>query len=322
MQTTLYINYRFQNEGAIYSYKLDIATDLDFLTKLLRLDNDDERMDIIIKTINSHGNVFLAAFVSVTSEPIEEGWDDLGADERYNEFTLLDAFIADPAEHIGGWNELIERQTAKDKTADENHMAWERATISTDAIALIRNLVNGPYMCATYQYGKGVVYKLDTACDMSISPTQVWDYTVKFKTCFELNSKRKHLSISTLLNLLEAWAIHEDFQWLVKKEGEKLEQHNLTIEAVYGLTDKFLHIRIGRCDRYGFEFASVTDVFTPMGVNVDIIAATPTGRDEDEAIENAVKSLIRHCSINKNKPWLVDALALANKEAKEKGLYK
>lgn len=67
---------------------------------------------------------------------------------------------------------------------------------------------------------------------------------------------------------------------------------------------------------------SATDVFTPMGVNVDILAAIPKDRDEDEAIENTVESLIRHCSINKNKPWLVDALALADKEVKEKGLYK
>ena len=163
---------------------------------------------------------------------------------------------------------------------------------------------------------------LDAACVISISPIQAWDYTVKFKTYFEFDSKRKHLSISTFLNLLEAWAIHEDFQWLVKKEGEKLKKHNLMIEAVYGLTDKLLHIRIGRRDRYGFEFASATDVFTPMGVNVDILAAIPKDRDEDEAIENAVESLIRHCSINKNKPWLVDALALADKEVKEKGLYK
>ena len=322
MQTTLYINYRFQNEGAIYSQKLDIASDLDFLTKLLRLDNDDSRTAIIIKMINSRRNVCFAAFDSLTSEPKEEGWDNLGDDAGCVDLTLLDAFIADPAEHIGDWNELIERQAAKDKTADENHMTWEKASISTDAIALIRTLVNGPYMCATYQQGKGVIYKLDAACDLSISPIQAWDYTVKFKTYFELDSKRKHLSISTLLTLLEAWAVHEDFQWLVKKEGEKLEKHNLAIEAVYGLTDKLLHIRIRRRDRYGFEFVSATDVFTPMGVNVDILAAIPKDRDEDEAIENAVESLIRHCSINKNKPWLVDALALAGKEAKEKGLYK
>ena len=322
MQTTLYINYKFQNEGAIYSQKLDIASDLDFLTKLLTLDSDDDRTVIIIKTINSYGNIFHVAFDSLTSEPKEEGWDNLEADARYDNFTLLDAFVADPAKHIGDWNELIERQAAKDKTADENHIAWGEASISTDAIALIRNIVNGPYMCATYQQGKGVIYKLDAACDISISPIQAWDYTVKFKTYFELNSKRKHLSISTLLTLLEAWAVHEDFQWLVRKEGEKLEKHNLAIEAVYGLTDKLLHIRIGRSDMYGFEFVPATDVFTPMGVNVDILAAIPKDRDEDEAIENAVKSLIRHCSINKNRPWLVDALALANKEAKEKGLYK
>lgn len=322
MQTALYINYKFQNEGAIYSYKLDVASDLDVLIKLLNLDNDRNEMAIIIKMINSYRNEFHAVFESLTSEPAEEGWDNLGAGARYGNVTLLDAFIADPAEHIGGWNELIERQAAKDKTADENHMAWDRTAISTDAIALIRNLVNGPYMCTAYHYGKGVVYKLDTACDMSISPTQVWDYTVKFKTCFELNSKRNHLSISTLLNLLEAWAIHEDFQWLVRKEEEKLEQHNLTLEAVYGLTDKLLHIRIGRRDKYGFEFVSVTDIFTPMGVNVDAIVAIPKGRDEEEAIENAVKSLIRHCSTNKNRPWLVNALDLAKKEAKEKGLYK
>ena len=322
MQTTLYINYRFQNEGAIYSYKLDIASDLDFLTKLLTLDNDDDRTVIVIKTINSYGNIFHVAFDSLTSEPMEKGWDNLEADARYDNFTLLTAFVADPAKHIGDWNELIERQAAKDKTADENHIAWEKASISTDAIALIRNLVNGPYMCATYQQGKGVIYKLDAACDISISPIQAWDYTVKFKTYFEFNSKRKHLSISTLLTLLEAWAVHEDFQWLVRKEGEKLEKHNLTIEAVYGLTDKLLHIRIGRRDMYGFEFVPATDVFTPMGVNVDILAAIPKDRDEDEAIENAVETLIRHCSINKNKPWLVDALALAGKEVKEKGLYK
>lgn len=322
MQTTLYINYKFQNEGAIYSQKLDIASDLDFLTKLLTLGSDDDRMDIVIKMLNSCGNKCLAVFSSLTSEPMEEGWDNLGDDARYNNLTLLDAFIADPAEHIGDWNELIERQAAKDKTAYENHMAWEKASIFTDAIALIRELVNGPYMCATYERGKGVVYKLDSACDISISPIQTWDYTVKFKTYFEFNSKRKHLEISTLLNLLEAWAVHEDFQWLVKKEGEKLEKHNLAIEAVYGLTDKLLHIRIGRRDRYGFEFVPVTDVFTPMGVNVDILAAIPKDRDEDEAIENAVESLIRHCSINKNKPWLVDALALADKEVKEKDLYK
>ena len=322
MQTTLYVNYKFQNEGAIYSYKLDIASDLDFLTKLLKLNNSDNESDIVIKIINSHGDECHAAFDSLTSEPAEEEWDDLGADIRYEDFKLLDSFIANPAEYIKDWNELIKRQAAKDKTADENHIAWEKASISTDAIALIRNLVNGPYMCATYERGKGVVYKLDPACDISISPIQAWDYTVKFKTYFEFNSKRKHLSISTLLTLLEAWAVHEDFQWLVKKEGEKLEKYNLAIEAVYGLTDKLLHIRIGRRDRYGFEFVQATDVFTPMGVNVDILAAIPKDRDEDEAIENAVESLIRHCSINKNKPWLVDALALANKEAEEKGLYK
>lgn len=121
MQTTLYINYKFQNEGAIYSYKLDITSDLDFLTKLLRLDNDDDRTAIIIKTINSHRNMCFAAFDSLTSEPKEEGWDDLGDDARCDNLTLLDAFIADPAEHIGDWNELIERQVVKDKTADENH---------------------------------------------------------------------------------------------------------------------------------------------------------------------------------------------------------
>lgn len=322
MQTTLYINYKFQNEGAIYSYKLDIASDLDILTKLLNLDNDRNEIAIIIKMINSYRNEFHAVFESLTSEPAEEGLDNLGDDASYDDFTLVDAFIADPAEHIGDWNELIERQAEKDKTADENHMAWEKTTISTDAIALIRNLVNGPYMCATYQRGKGVIYKLDASCDMSISPIHAWDHTVKFKTCFELNSKRKHLSISALLSLLEAWAIHEDFQWLVKKEEEKLEQHNLTINAVYGLTDKLLHIRIGRRDRYGFEFEPMTDVFTPAGVNADIITATPRGALEREVIENATKALISHCHMNRNKPWLVNALAAARKEIEEKNLYK
>ena len=64
MQTTLYINYKFQNEGAIYSQKLDIASDLDFLTNLLKLDNDNDRMDIVIKMINSLGNKCFAVFVA------------------------------------------------------------------------------------------------------------------------------------------------------------------------------------------------------------------------------------------------------------------
>ena len=322
MQTTLYINYKFQNEGAIYSQKLDIASDLDFLTNLLKLDNDNDRMDIVIKMINSLGNKCFAVFCSLTSEPMEEGWDNLGDDTRYNNLTLLDAFIADPAEHIGDWNELIERQAAKDKTADENHMAWEKASIFTDAIALIRELVNGPYMCATYERGKGVVYKLDAACDMSISLIREWDNPVKFKTYFELNSKNKHLSTATLLKLLEAWAVHEDFQWLVKSEYEKLAKHNLSLTAVYGLTDKLLHIRIGRSDEYGFQFEPVTDVFTPMGVIIDTMCAVPESALEREAIKNAVSSLIAHCHSTKNRPWLVDVLSSAKVEAKSNDIYK
>lgn len=288
MQVTLYVNCTFQNQGAIYSYKLDIASDLDFLTKLLRLDNDDNRTAIIIKMINSRRNVCFAAFDSLTSEPKEEGWDNLGDDARCDDLTLLDAFIADPAEHIGDWNELIERQAAKDKTADENHMAWEKASIFTDAIALIRE----------------------------------WDNPVKFKTHFELNSKNKHLSTATLLKLLEAWAIHEDFQWLVKSEYEKLVKHNLSLTAVYGLTDKLLHIRIGRSDKYGFQFEPVTDVFTPMGVIIDVMCAVPESVLEREAIKNAVSSLIAHCHSTKNKPWLVDVLSSAKAEAKSNDIYK
>lgn len=207
---------------------------------------------------------------------------------------------------------------------EANRKAWAAAAINTNAAAAVQKVFNAPADIPTLRKGDGIVYGLDKSNDMVISPIYKWGDLLKFRVKFEFNSKSQHISNTALLNVLRAWALHEDFQYAVAREAEKLNVYDFSISAVYGLDDTdIVHIRIGRKNNVGFKFEDGNHIAMLLGYsNTDIlipIFKTIEGRD---AVEEAIKNLLDRVKMYKGWKVLHTALAEAKAEADEKGLYK
>lgn len=141
----------------------------------------------------------------------------------------------------------VEIKDKHETEEDVNRKAWIAAAINTNAAAAVRKVFDAPDDIPILRKGFGIVYRLDHSTDMVLSSLCRWGYPLKFNVEFEFNSKSQHISNTALLGVLEAWAVHEDFQYKVAREAEKLNVYDLSIEAVYGLNDTdTVHIRIGR----------------------------------------------------------------------------
>lgn len=211
----------------------------------------------------------------------------------------------------------------KHETEEEvNRKAWVAAAINTNAAAAVQALFNAPDDIPILRKGFGIVYRLDHSTDMVLSSLCRWGYPLKFNVEFEFNSKSQHISNTALLGVLEAWAVHEDFQYKVGPENTKLNTYDLSIDAVYGLDDTdTVHIRIGRKNNVGFKFTDYTDI-TSAYFKTDILVPIYRSDDERYAVEEAIRNLLNHVKIYKGMKVLHTALAEAKAEADEKGLYK
>lgn len=213
----------------------------------------------------------------------------------------------------------------KHETEEEvNRKAWVAASINTNAAAAVQKVFNAPNDIPTLRKGDGIVYGLDKSNDMVISPIYKWGDLLKFRVKFEFNSKSQHISNPALLNVLRAWALHEDFQYAVAREAEKLNAYDLSIDAVYGLDDTdTVHIRIGRKNNVGFKFedGNYTAVL-PGYCNTDILIPVCKSNEELDAIKESIRNLLDRTRVYKGWKVLHTALAEAKAEADEKGLYK
>lgn len=213
----------------------------------------------------------------------------------------------------------------KHETEEEvNREAWAAAAINTNAAAAVQKVFNAPDDIPILRKGDGIAYRLDKSNDMTISPICKWGYPLKFRVKFEFNSKSLHISNTALLHVLEAWAVHEDFQYLVAREAEKLSVYDFTISAVYGLDDTdIVHIRIGRKNNVGFKFEDGNHFAMLLGYNnTDILVPVFKSIEGHDAVEEAIKNLLDRVKEYKGWKVLHTALAEATAEADEKGLYK
>ena len=105
---------------------------------------------------------------------------------------------------------------------EANRKAWAAAAINTNAAAAVQKVFNAPDDIPILRKGFGIIYRLDHSTDMILSSLCKWGYPLKFNVEFEFNSKSQHISNTALLNVLQAWAVHEDFQYKVAREAEKL----------------------------------------------------------------------------------------------------
>ena len=213
----------------------------------------------------------------------------------------------------------------KHETEEEiNRKAWVAASINTNAAAAVRKVFNAPDDIPILRKGFGIIYKLDHSTDMILSSLCKWGYPLKFNVTFEFNSKSQHISNTALLNVLQAWAVHEDFQYKVGVENMKLDAYDLSIDAVYGLDDTdTVHIRIGRKNNVGFKFEDGNyTVVLPGYCNTDILIPVCKNNEELDAIKESIRNLLDRTRVYKGWKVLHTALAYAKAEADEKGLYK
>lgn len=215
----------------------------------------------------------------------------------------------------------------KDKNETEEDVyrkKWVEAAINTNAAAAVQKVFNAPDDIPILRKGFGIIYRLDHSTDMILSSLCKWGYPLKFNVTFEFNSKSQHISNTALLNILQAWAVHEDFQYMVAREAEKLNVYDFTISAVYGLDDTdIVHIRIGRKNNAGFKFENGNHIAMLLGYrNTDILVPVFKSIEGYDAVEEAIKNLLDRVKMYKGWKVLHTALAEAKAEADEKGLYK
>lgn len=218
----------------------------------------------------------------------------------------------------------VEIKDRHETEEEVNRKAWAAAAINKNAAAAVQKLFNAPDNIPILRKGFGIVYRLDHSTDMVLSSLCRWGYLLKFNVEFEFNSKSQHISNTALLGVLEAWAVHEDFQYKVGLENTKLNTYDLSINAVYGLDDTdIVHIRIGRKNNIGFKFEDGNyTVELPGYYNTDILIPVCKNSEELDAIKESIRNLLDRTRVYRGWKVLHTALAEAKAEADEKGLYK
>lgn len=301
----LFFNYRNMKEGPIYSIPLNFPEDIFALHNLawLLISPPVDGMEVIATiAINPNSNnkhETKAVYVSVTSEPLEEGYYESYIMDEYKLTTLTYDY---PDRHIEDWNSKVKEEKAKEEKEQENARRWDAIPEYKDPIVPIREFLQSPHMTASRYVSpngaKTLVYTITPLANIEINTTSEGS---PVRTGFATSGSFGKTNYNKAHNILEAWSRVAGLYDLVFTLNEMLRPKGINISATYGVDDDMLEIKVGLWDngmyKYGFPFTSYyncLDRILPLDVKYVAHVADKL-KDYDDVL-NAIQTIIRYVS--------------------------
>ena len=301
----LFFNYRNIKEGPIYSIPLNFPEDIFALHNLawILMSPPVTGMEIIATiAINPNSNnrhETKAVYVSVTSEPLEEGYYESYILDEYKLTTLTYDY---PDRHIEDWNSKVKEEAAKEEKEEENARRWKAIPEYKDPIVPIREFFQSPHMTASNYVSpngaKTLVYTLTPLASIEIY-TMSEGSTVR--TGFATNGSFGKSNYHKAYDILQAWSRAAGLYDLVFTLNDMLRPKGINISATYGVDDDMLEIKVGLWDngmyKYGFPFTSYyscLEKILPIGTKYVAHVADEIKNNDD--VLNAIQTIIRHVS--------------------------
>lgn len=313
----LFFNYRNMREGPIYSLPLKFPEStfiLHNLSWILATSPILGKEVIAVIAINPNSNnkhETKAVYVSVTSEPMEENYDNSYITDEYKVTSLGYDY---PENHIEDWNVNIEKEKAKQETEEANAARWNAIPEYKDPIVPIREIFDSPHMSAINGISpngtKTLLYPITSLANLEI-------YSISegstVKTGFATNTSFCNNSCEVIYDILQAWSRVAGLYDLTYTLNEVLRSKGINISTTYGVDDA-LEIKVGLWEngmyKYGFPFTSYYSCLErvlPMGTKY-VVHLADALRDNDDAI-SAIQTIIRYVSsYMKDKPSIMQAI--------------
>lgn len=314
----LFFNYRNMREGPIYSLPLNFPMDifaLHNLSWILTAPPVLGKEVIATIAINPNSNnkhETKAVYVSVTSEPMEENYDNSYITDEYKVTSLGYDY---PENHIEDWNVNIEKERAKQETEEANVARWNAIPEYKDPIVPIREIFDSPHMSAINGISpngtKTILYPITNLANLEIYSKSDGS-TVK--TGFATNTSFCNNSCEVVYDILQAWSRVAGLYDLTYTLHDTLRPKGINISATYGVDDDMLEIKVGLWEngmyKYGFPFTSYyncLDRILPLDVKY-VAHVADVIKDYDDVL-NAIQTIIRYVSsYMKDKPSIMQAI--------------
>lgn len=314
----LFFNYRNMREGPIYSLPLKFPEStfiLHNLSWILATSPVLGKEVIAVIAINPNSNnkhETKAVYVSITSEPMEENYDNSYITDEYKVTSLGYDY---PENHIEDWNVNIEKERAKQETEEANAARWNAIQEYKDPIVPIREIFDSPHMAAIQGVSpngtRTLLYPITSLANLEIYSMSEGS-TVK--TGFAVNTSFCNNSCEVIYDILQAWSRVAGLYDLTYTLHDTLRPKGINISATYGVDDDVLEIKVGLWEngmyKYGFPFTSYyscLERILPMGTKY-VVHLADALRDNDDAI-SAIQTIIRYVSsYMKDKPSIMQAI--------------
>lgn len=317
-QLQLFFNYRNMKEGPIYSFPLNFPMDIFNLHNLawLLISPPVDGMEIIATiAINPNSNnrhETKAVYVSITSEPLEEGYYESYILDEYKLTTLTYDY---PDRHIEDWNSLVVKESKKNEQEEANAARWNAIPEYKDPIVPIREIFDSPHMTAINGISpngtKTLLYPITSLANLEVYSMSDGS-TVK--TGFAVNTSFCNNSCEVVYDILQAWSRVAGLYDLTYTLHDTLRPKGINVSATYGVDDDMLEIKVGLWEnsmyKYGFPFTSYyscLERILPMGTKY-VVHLADALKDNDDAI-SAIQTIVRYVSsYMKDKPSIMQAI--------------
>lgn len=314
----LFFNYRNMREGPIYSLPLKFPEStfiLHNLSWILATSPVLGKEVIAVIAINPNSNnkhETKAVYVSITSEPMEENYDNSYITDEYKVTSLGYDY---PENHIEDWNVNIEKERAKQETEEANAARWNAIQEYKDPIVPIREIFDSPHMAAIQGVSpngtRTLLYPITSLANLEIYSMSEGS-TVK--TGFAVNTSFCNNSCEVVYDILQAWSRVAGLYDLTYTLNEVLRSKGINISATYGVDDDALEIKVGLWEngmyKYGFPFTSYyscLEKILPIGTKY-VVHLADALRDNDDAI-SAIQTIIRYvATYMKDKSSIMQAI--------------
>ena len=258
MQTTqFYINGHIVNEGGMLSFSVTTKIALE----AIELEKNLNGQDMLAK-IQTEDHIWYILVDSITTSPIE----DLSITEEEDE--VIEVFVGDKLEFLPGWNSLVEANEAKQERLNELRKAWDKIEVENDPIKFIRSYFSSHDLTSTLGYlVSGKPFK---TYDLSMAGNFKLGYKgANVDVEFGLDRKLDKY-IDKLYDVLESWAVYEDFVFNLTKKNVDLElKEGARLIATYGITDNVIRGKVEDFE-YGVDCGFEHRSYIKYGIKIEL----------------------------------------------------
>lgn len=255
--TEFYINGYRVDRGPILSAPLT----MEMAIGAIELQKANKDKDIIAK-LRVGGFIYNMLVENIATSPIEDLSEVTELDH------VLEIFVGDRNKDILDWNSLVEEERKRQEKQNALRNAWDNIEIEDDPIKYIRSYFGSHDLTSTLGYlVSGKPFK---TYDLSMAGNFKLGYKgANVDVEFGLDRKLDKY-IDKLYDVLESWAVYEDFVFNLTKKNVDLElKEGARLTATYGITDNVIRGKVEDFE-YGIECGFKHRSYIKYGIKIEL----------------------------------------------------